>query len=70
MSRLRPKHEKKGQHTPANEDAEKHWNRMVEISDALVGVGLASLYQMKREELEDKLEEDREVPSPFFFSQL
>jgi hypothetical protein len=58
MNRLRPKHEKKGQETTKNEETTKAWNQLVEISDALVGVGLTSLYQMTREEIEDKIEDE------------
>jgi len=61
---LRPKHEKKARDagkvpkSEPNNETTKSWDHLVEVSDALVGVGLTSLFQMTREEIEDKIEDD------------
>lgn len=58
-ARLQGKNKKDAESAPSVEDAKKKetWSRLVEIADALVGVGLTSLYEMTREEVEDKLDE-------------
>lgn len=52
-------------HTDEEAKKRAQWTRFVEICDALVGVGITSLYEMTREEVEDKLDETVRFFLPF-----
>jgi len=59
----------KANSTPPVDDPEKKrvWERFVEISDALVGDGLTSLYEMKREDVEDRIDEERNAGEKIWY---